>query len=213
MISMHQNIYISINEPQVNLLSFLAYKISMIIKHIVFPFLVLIVLSCDTNNHIRIYNLPKPKANNLPSTHLKKDTGPSELIWEKPDSWMPSDGSAMRLASFAVPYSGGSGDLSVIKLSGNGGGIESNVNRWRRQLNLDSQALVEMEKNILIREGKLGTISILKIMNQKMDSAFLCAIIPMENHTIFVKLSLRPVGILEVEDDFIAFCSSLNFPK
>ena len=210
---MHQNIYISINEPQVNLLSFLAYKISMIIKHIIFPFLVLMVLSCDTNNHIRIYNLPKPKANNFPSTHLKKDTGPSELIWEKPDSWMPSDGSAMRLASFAVPYSGGSGDLSVIKLSGNGGGIESNVNRWRRQLNLDSQALVEMEKNILIREGKLGTISILKIMNQKMDSAFLCAIIPMENHTIFVKLSLRPVGILEVEDDFIAFCSSLNFPK
>ena len=185
----------------------------MIIKHIIFPFLVLMVLSCDTNNHIRIYNLPKPKANNFPSTHLKKDTGLSELIWEKPDLWMPSEGSAMRLASFAVPYSGGSGDLSVIKLSGSGGGIESNVNRWRRQLNLDSQALVEMENNILTIEGKLGIYSILKIINQKMDSAFLCAIIPTENHTIFVKLSLNPVGILEVEDDFIAFCSSLDSPK
>lgn len=70
-----------------------------------------------------------------------------------------------------------------------------------------------MENNILTIEGKLGIYSILKIINQKMDSAFLCAIIPTENHTIFVKLSLSPVGILEVEDDFIAFCSSLDSPK
>ncbi len=185
----------------------------MVFKKITFLYLAVIVSSCDSGNHIRTYNLPKEKEENSILSTIKKENPPSGLIWEKPNSWIASKGSSMRLASFAVPYSGGSGDLSVIKLSGNGGGIESNVNRWRRQLNLDSQALVEMEKNILIREGKLGTISILKIMNQKMDSAFLCAIIPMENHTIFVKLSLRPVGILEVEDDFIAFCSSLNFPK
>ena len=116
----------------------------------------------------------------------------------------------MRLASFAIPYSGGSGDLSVIQLSGTGGGIESNVNRWRQQLDLKSQSWNEIEKNLISMEGNLGKYSMLQIINQKIDSAFLCAIIPTENNTIFIKLSLRSVGITEVKDDFIKFCSSLN---
>ena len=43
----------------------------------------------------------------------------------------------MRLASFEVPYSTGSGDLSIMELSGSGGGLEANVNRWRGQIGLD----------------------------------------------------------------------------
>ena len=117
----------------------------------------------------------------------------------------------MRLASFKIPYSVGYGDLSVIQLSGAGGGIESNVNRWRRQLDLESQSWVEIEKNIVNSEGKLGMYSVLQIINKKIDSAFLCSIIATEHNTIFIKLSLKPIGISEVEDDFITFCSSINF--
>ena len=119
----------------------------------------------------------------------------------------------MRMASFAIPHSGGTGDLSVVQLSGTGGGIESNVNRWRNQLDLESQSLIEIENNVIIKEGLLGKFSVVKIINPKIDRAFLCAIIPTENHTIFVKLSLRHIGIGEVEDDFITFCSSLNIPN
>ena len=173
----------------------------------------IMVLSCDSRNHIRTYNLPKVKSKNFTPTTLKKEINPSELLWEKPDSWIPSKGSSMRLASFAIPYSGGSGDLSVIQLSGTGGGIASNVNRWRQQLDLESQSLIEIENNVIIKEGLLGKFSVVKIINPKIDRAFLCAIIPTENHTIFVKLSLRHIGLIEVEDDFITFCSSLNFPN
>ena len=173
--------------------------------------LIIMVLSCDSGNHIRTYYLPKTKANNFTPPALKMETDPSGLIWKKPDSWMPSERSSMRLASFAITYSGGTGDLSVIKLNGTGGGIESNVNRWRRQLNLESQSWIEIEKNVMTREGKLGKYSVLQIINNKIDSAFMCAIIPTKNQSIFVKLSLRPIGIAEVEDDFITFCSSLNF--
>ena len=165
------------------------------------------------NDNTRSYQLKKTNKPKTIDKVIKNKNISTKLIWEKPNSWVPSEGSSMRLASFAIPYSGGTGDLSVIQLGGDGGGLKSNVNRWRRQLNLELQTLVEMEENILTREGKLGIYSILKIINQKMDSAFLCAIIPTENHTIFVKLSLSPIGILEVEDDFIAFCSSLNSPK
>ena len=95
---------------------------------------IVILQSCGIDNHIRIYRLPKseipPK---IKSAHSPK----SGINWEKPDMWMPSSGSSMRLVSFEVPYSGGSGDLSVIQLAGTGGGLKPNINRWRRQLNLE----------------------------------------------------------------------------
>jgi len=165
------------------------------------------------NDNTRSYQLKKTNKPKTIDKVIKNKNISTKLIWEKPNSWVPSEGSSMRLASFAIPYSGGSADLSVIQLSGTGGGIESNVNRWRGQLDLTSQSWIEIEKNILSREGILGLYSVLQIINQKIDSAFLCAIIPTENHTIFVKLSLRPIGIFDVEDDFIIFCSSLNFPN
>ena len=175
--------------------------------------LTIAALSCDSGNHTRTYNLPKVKKNDFVPQGIKKITEQAELIWENPDSWIPSKGSSMRIASFAIPYSGGTGDLSVIQLNSTGGGLESNVNRWRQQLDLESQSLIEIENNITNRQGLLGEYSFLQIINQKIDSAFLCAVIPTKNHTIFVKLSLQPNGINEVEDDFISFCSSLNFPN
>ena len=65
-------------------------------------------------------------------------------------------------------------------------------------------------KNIVNKEGVMGIYSVIIIINEAIDSAFMCAIISAYKNTIFIKLSLRPKGITEVEDDFIAFCSSLN---
>ena len=116
----------------------------------------------------------------------------------------------MRLASFDIPYSEGSGDLSVIQLGGTGGGIEANVNRWRRQLNLELQSLSKIEKEMIEKRGGLGVYNIIRIINEEMDSAFLCAILTAADQTLFVKLSAKPHGIHEIEADFISFCSSLK---
>ena len=185
----------------------------MITNKLTYFCLVIILFSCTINDNTRSYQLTKTKKPKTTDKEQPNRNKSRELIWKKPDSWIPSDGSSMRLASFSVPYSGGSGDLSVIQLAGTGGGLESNVNRWQRQLNLESLSLMEIENNIIRKEGFLGTYSILQIINQEIDSAFLCAILPTENYTIFVKLSLRPMGIIELKYDFITFCSSLNIPN
>ena len=182
----------------------------MFLKLLFVIFTIIVLQSCGQDNHIRTYYLSKEKENNFIPPAIIRETAPSGFIWEKPDSWVPSEGSSMRIASFAIPYSGGSGDLSIIQLSGTGGGIESNVNRWRRQLDLEPLNWIAIEKNVINKKGKLGMYSVLKIINNKIDSAFLCAIIPIVTNTIFVKLSLRPIGITEVEDDFMIFCSSLT---
>jgi len=168
--------------------------------------LLIIVQSCGQENHIRTYRFPKSEK---PPKKMKVETPPSGFIWEKPDSWIPSSGSSMRLASFDVPYSDGIGDLSLIQLGGNGGGFEANVNRWRRQLNLEPQSLSEIEKEMIKNKGGMGIYNVIKIINWDLGSAFLCAILPAGNQTLFVKLSVNTKCVHEIETDFISFCSSL----
>ena len=169
-----------------------------------------ILQSCGQDTHIRTYRIAKPKPPDTAPRDEAPETNSAGFSWKKPESWIPSSGSSMRLASFDIPYSEGSGDLSVIQLGGTGGGIEANVNRWRRQLNLEPQSLSKIEKEMIEKRGGLGVYNIIRIINEEMDSAFLCAILTAGNQTLFVKLSANPPGIHEIEADFISFCSSLK---
>ena len=181
----------------------------MAIKLIFSIFILVFLHSCGQDNHIRTYQLAKTKTlGSAPrgETPNNKSTG---FIWKKPESWIPSSGSSMRLASFDVPYSDGIGDLSVIQLGGTGGGFEANINRWRKQLNLEPQSLSEIEKEMIENKGGMGRYNVIGIINEELGSAFLCAILPAGNQTLFVKLSSNPKGIREIEADFISFCSSL----
>jgi hypothetical protein len=179
------------------------------IKLIFSIFILVFLHSCGQDNHIRTYQLAKTKApDSVPRVEASenKSTG---FSWKKPESWIPSSGSSMRLASFDVPYSDGMGDLSVIQLGGTGGGFEANVNRWRRQLNLEPQSLSEIEKEMIENKGGMGLYNVIGIINEELGSAFLCAILPAGNQTLFVKLSANPKGVREIETEFISFCSSL----
>ena len=181
----------------------------MQIKSIFLIWIIVILQSCGQDTNIRTYRIAKTNMSDtapLVKTPEIKSTG---FSWKKPESWIPSSGSSMRLASFDVPFSGGIGDLSVIQLGGTGGGVEANVNRWRRQLNLEPQSLSKIEKEMIEKRGGLGVYNIIRIINEEMDSAFLCAILPAGNQTLFVKLSAKPQGIREIEIEFISFCSSL----
>lgn len=174
---------------------------------IFFSILLLIIFqSCRNDKYVRTYRLPKPEKL---SQKQQIETPTNGLSWEKPESWIPSSGSSMRLASFDVPYSNGVGDVSVIQLGGTGGGFEANINRWRRQLNLEPQPISEIEKHLIENKGSMGLYNVIQIINDKLDSAFLCAILPAGNQTLFVKLNANPNGIHQIKADFISFCSSL----
>ena len=118
----------------------------MPIKSILLIWVIVILQSCGQDTHIRTYRIAKTKTPDSAPHVEVPETNSAGFSWKKPESWIPSSGSSMRLASFDIPYSEGSGDLSVIQLGGTGGGIEANVNRWRRQLNLELQSLSKIEK-------------------------------------------------------------------
>ena len=163
---------------------------------------------CSDENSIRTYRIAKSKQ--IVQQEVSKDSS-SRFVWIKPQDWIVSNGSNMRIASFDVPFENGDkGDLSVIELAGTGGGLESNVNRWRRQLNLQPLPLSKIQDDLIDYNGKMGSYSIIEITNKENDASFLSAIIPMNDKTIFVKLSGTPTGIKFSFNNFISFCSSIN---
>ena len=103
--------------------------------------------------------------------------------------------------------------ISLILLAGDGGGIVPNINRWRGQLGLEPQLLPEIESSMVDHEGELGTYKIINIVNNQNNTAFLAAIIPLGEQTLFAKLSVDVSGIAEVESDFVEFCSSIHFTE
>ena len=182
----------------------------MIINRVIFITLALFSFSCESGDKTRTYRLPKPKVQVQAESSTSQSRG---FKWRNPKSWIPSSGSTMRLASFDVPYKGGMGDFSLILLSGDGGGIVPNINRWRGQLGLEPQLLHEIESSIVDQEGALGMYKLINIMNNQNNAAFLTAIIPLENQTLFAKLSITVSAIAEVESDFVEFCSSIHFTQ
>ncbi len=184
----------------------------MIKNQITFILIVIALLSCDSGNHTRTYHLPKGKNKSFiqPAVENKKES--SGFTWEKPDLWIPTEGSSMRLASFEVPYSTGSGDLSIMELGGSGGGLEANVNRWRGQIGLDPLIKLKIEDEAENGVSQLGNYQLFRLINlEKKESAFLAAVFPLESSTLFIKLTASVDGILEIEKDFKDFCSSMKF--
>ena len=171
--------------------------------------ILLLTISCDSNDAVQSYRISK---NPTEVKNIQSDrSSENNLKWDTPKGWIVSSGSKMRLASYNVPYSDGYGDLSIMILSGNGGGVEANINRWRQQIDLEPHNISDINKTAEKRENNLGTYQIFEIVNTKSkNKAFLSAIMPNSKGTVFIKLSISKAGISEIKDDFIYFCDSFK---
>ena len=177
--------------------------------NILFLITLIFFMACDNQNYVKSYKVYKNISVNK-SDQINDSN--EEFDWVKPESWIEFEGSSMRLASFHVPYSYGLGELSLFVLDGDGGGLIANVNRWRGQIGLPTQTLIEINASSDNKENDLGQYQIFKIINRvDFNQAFMCAVMPIGNRTIFVKLNIEKIGINEADDDFLDFCQSFKF--
>ena len=160
----------------------------------------------DNQEYTNSYKIPKkPSINQSQGNHIP-------FKWTAPSHWLIGNQSEMRVASYLIPTANGSADLSVIYLNGDGGGVAANVNRWRKQLNLPNINLNEINEEAVSLKGKIGEYKIYEIINhENKDSGFLCAIIPAEEFTIFVKLNTYADNLVNLKNEFITFSSSVDY--
>ena len=174
-------------------------------------YILLLFIACENDNKgPRTYKIYKNDSLDLRKENPKILS--DDFKWSAPKSWnLKENTSSFRLASYDVPYLNSKADLSITKFPGDAGGIQANVNRWRKQLNLSELTLDQIESNAISGESNLGKYTIYKIINNKdAASAFLCMILQLKDYTIFVKLNTSIKGIELLESEFITFCSSLK---
>ena len=174
-----------------------------------------IICSCDENKHIKSYRLPKTNFN-VSENEVPKDIPKNVkgIGWDLPKAWVPSDGHSMRLASFDVPYSNGVGDLSIVSLSGESGGLVANVNRWRMQIDLESIDEEEILASAVNGNSRMGPFRLFRLVNDSnKGKAILAAVLPSGGKTFFIKLTASEQGINELRFSFMEFCSSIGVAK
>jgi hypothetical protein len=175
-------------------------------------FIVLLLISCDNNKKPRQYRLAKDPLENTVIDKLPVKEK-NNFTWDAPGNWIIKENNSFSLASYEIPYQNDSADLSITKFSGDAGGVLANVNRWRRQLDLEPQTLKEINATSIIGSSMIGNFSVYKIINEQQRQAFLCAILPYANSTIFIKLKSGIITTNALEKKFLDFCSSFKSSK
>lgn len=144
-------------------------------------------------------------------------TSSSRYTWETPEGWEELPATQMRLANFRV-----AGDpnaecyLSV--LGGEGGGLLANINRWRKQMDLepmDEAALAALPRKPLLGKDAAyvalrGTYKGMQGDRSDADYMLVGLVSVQGGQSYFVRMT-GPAAVIENETArFDAFCASLQ---
>jgi hypothetical protein len=72
-----------------------------------------------------------------------KQAAPAQPGWQAPDGWVLQPGGGMALATYTVGQADQPARMTVTPLTGTGGGLLLNINRWRGQVGLDVVASID----------------------------------------------------------------------
>ena len=138
--------------------------------------------------------------------------------WTVPAGWQEAPPGQMLLAKFVIAGDGGAkADVNITMLEGDGGGLEQNVNRWRKQLGLepvDEGGLTKMIQPLDLPSGK----AILVEMNGTdartgRPTWLIAAIVPRQEQTWFYRLMGDEKITAREKDALIKFLHSVKYPN
>ncbi len=143
------------------------------------------------------------------------------LIWQTPKGWSEEKGSGMRLVTFKSKKDDQPVICTIVSLSGIAGGLESNIIRWMKQINLAEDQLSGDKMRDFIQQqetfsskGNLAVqlIDLTRLADSKNNSAqtILGAVVPLEDTTIFIKMSGTLKAVHQNREEFKALCQSLS---
>lgn len=149
---------------------------------------------------------------NMPMT-----TPAASYAWAAPESWQALPATSTRMANFKVDADSDA-ECYLTVLSGTGGGMEANVNRWRAQLSLEPYTPDEISKlptiEVLGQNAPLmefeGTYKGMGNSENKEGYKLLGIILEDKGNAVFVKMTGPSAVVDREKDNFVAFCQSLK---
>jgi len=153
-----------------------------------------------------------------PAAQPSAPEGAKDIKLTPPEGWTPSEGSAMRAASFGiVGPDEATADVSVVPLPGDSGSVLDNVNRWRSQLQLgpidseDDPALGEKSESPAGEIFLSHMVSTEPVLDGK-KAAIGSAILKRPGMTWFFKITGEAALVEANREKFEAFVRSATFP-
>lgn len=142
----------------------------------------------------------------------------TDLRWKMPEGWTQRPATSMRVANFAIGSGENEAQCYVTILPGPAGGVDANLNRWRRQMGANAATPEELAAlpriDCLGQEiALLGLSGNFKGMGSKQqEGAYLFGVVcPLKERTLFVKM-MGPESVVAPERErFTALCASLSF--
>ena len=147
------------------------------------------MLGCAEKKQIQVYTVPAEPS--------------------PPESWSLASPSSFEKARFTVSEFGGSANVSMTVLQGDGGGLLENVNRWRGQLGLDPIDEKDL-KDVLKAVKGLGQDARLVDINgtsrrSQLEERLVGVIVPQGELTWFYKLMGTPSVVGTAREEFLAY--------
>jgi hypothetical protein len=179
-------------------------------------FCVPFVLASCNNDKIEVYRIPKENPIVAMEEERPAPQAPElSAKWTKPDSWSEQPVSEMRLASFKVNGTDAtSADVSVTAFPGDAGGLVSNVNRWRGQLELPQLEENRLRQTIQQREiqgAPAYFVDLQTVEHSSKPSRILGAVMERPDRTWFVKMTGPPALLESQRQKFFDFVTSFQF--
>jgi len=178
-----------------------------------------LILSSCNNDKVEVYHIPKESVD----VSMQSETGnlapPSSTDnpaqWTKPDGWNAQPLSEMRLGSFKVDGADGrSADISVTAFPGEAGGLSSNLNRWRGQLQI--APLSDEELSSVIQRTEIDNVPAYLVdfqteNNNPKPARILGAVFQTADRSWFVKMTGAPDLLESQRQKFLDFVRSFHF--
>ncbi len=141
------------------------------------------------------------------------------FTWTAPEDWQQAPDRAMRV----VTYTAGPNqevECYVAILGQGGGGVEANINRWRVQMGLEP-----------LSEAEVAALPVLEVLGQPSpwaemrgsfssqfsdpieDALMFGLVCPVEELSVFVKMTGPADVTAPQRDNFLAFCQSLTWSQ
>lgn len=136
--------------------------------------------------------------------------------WTVPAGWQPGELAQFLTARFVIKGEGdASATVNVSQLSGDGGGLAANVNRWRKQLGQPPVADEEIAKLPTIdASGTKAVVAEITGTDARTGkpASLVGAVIPLNGQTWFYKLMGDAQVVSAQKDVFLQFVQSAKYP-
>ena len=168
---------------------------------------------------IQVYEVPKSPGSQteLTAAGLVPPAPAAGVKWIRPANWQEQPLSEMRQGSFRVPGpDGASADVSVVSFPGTAGGLASNLNRWRGQVELPPASDDELRQATQpVAAGQVEGILVdyASPPQSAKPSRILGAVLETPDRTWFVKMTGPPAFVEMQKETFNQFVRSFEFSQ